>query len=56
MSKTHRASGSIGMCEEPGKIFKGKKMAGQMGNKSATALTQMVVKIDSERSLLYVRG
>ena len=35
-SKAHRAAGSIGHCEFPGKVFKGKKMAGQMGNKSAT--------------------
>lgn len=55
-SKAHRASGSIGHCEFPGKVFKGKKMAGRMGFKNATTLNQRVVKIDTERSLLYVMG
>lgn len=54
VSKTHRAAGSIGMCEDPGKIFKGKKMAGHMGNHSHTAQTQKVLKIDTERSLIYI--
>lgn len=44
------------MCEFPGKIFKGKKMAGHLGNVSATSMNQVVVKIDTERSLLYIRG
>ena len=56
MSLTHRAAGSIGMCEFPGKIFKGKKMAGHLGNQSATQLNQTVIKIDTDRSLLYIRG
>jgi len=56
VSKTHRAAGSIGMCEFPGKIFKGKKMAGHMGNQSSTSLNQMIVKVDTDRALLYVRG
>ena len=55
-SLSHRRSGSIGNNEFPGKVFKGKKMAGQLGNESATMLNQLVVKIDVERSLLYVRG
>jgi len=46
--------GSIGHCEFPGKVFKGKKMAGRLGNRSATVLNQKVVKLDTERSLLYV--
>ena len=55
-SKAHRKPGSIGNAEFPGKVFKGKKMAGQLGNKSATTLNQRVVKIDTERALLYIMG
>lgn len=55
-SKAHRAAGSIGHCEFPGKVFKGKKMAGRLGFKSATTLNQKVVKIDTDRALLYVMG
>jgi large subunit ribosomal protein L3 len=54
VSRTHRAPGSIGMCEHPGKIFKGRKMSGHMGNQSATSLNQKVVKIDTDRSLIYI--
>lgn len=56
VSLTHRAPGSIGMCEYPGKIFKGRRMAGHMGNQSATSMNQLVVKIDTDRALLYIRG
>jgi len=55
-SLSHRAPGSIGMNEFPGKVFKGKKMAGQLGDENATTLNQLVVKIDVDRSLLYIRG
>ena len=55
-SKAHRKPGSIGHAEYPGKVFKGKKMAGRLGFTSATTLNQRVVKIDTERSLLYVMG
>lgn len=55
-SKAHRAVGSIGMAEFPGKVWKGKKMAGKMGNKSATVLNQVVYKIDNERNLIYIKG
>ena len=55
-SKAHRVPGSIGQCEYPGKVWKGKKMAGRMGGKNATMLSQRVVRIDHEKSLLYVRG
>lgn len=44
------------MCEYPGKIFKGRRMSGHMGNVSSTCMNQMVVKIDTDRSLLYIRG
>ncbi len=56
VSRTHRAPGSIGMCEYPGKIFKGRKMSGHLGNQSATSMNQIVVKIDTDRALLYIRG
>ena len=55
-SKAHRKPGSIGHCEFPGKVFKGKKMAGRLGFQNSTVLNQKVVRIDTERSLLYVRG
>ena len=44
------------MCEYPGKILKGRKMAGHMGNVSATSMNQLVVKIDTDRALLYIKG
>jgi large subunit ribosomal protein L3 len=44
------------MCEYPGKIFKGRKMSGHLGNQSATSMNQIVVKIDTDRALLYIRG
>lgn len=55
-SKAHRLPGSIGQCEYPGKVWKGKKMAGRMGGISATVLNQRVVKVDMEKSLIYVLG
>lgn len=55
-SVSHRHPGSIGNREYPGKVFKNKKMAGRLGNESATVPNQMVVKIDVPRSLLYIRG
>ena len=55
-SRAHRLPGSIGQCEFPGKVIKGKKMAGQLGNQSATVMSQKVVKIDTDRSLLYIMG
>jgi large subunit ribosomal protein L3 len=55
-SVSHRHGGSIGNREWPGKVFKNKKMAGQMGNKNSTLLNQRVVKIDVDRSLLYIMG
>lgn len=55
-SKAHRLPGSIGQCEYPGKVWKGKKMAGRLGNVSATMMNQRVVRIDHEKSLLYIQG
>src|SRR5690554_870833 len=55
-SLSHRAPGSIGQNQSPGKVFKGKKMAGQMGNKQVTTQNLQVVRVDAERNLLLVRG
>ena len=55
-SLSHRALGSTGMCQTPGRVFKGKKMAGQMGNVNCTAQNQKIVKIDIEKQLILVRG
>ena len=56
VSISHRSHGSTGQCQDPGKVFKGKKMAGQMGNKRVTTLNLRVVKTDPERGLIMVRG
>lgn len=55
-SLSHRVSGSIGQNQTPGKVFKGKKMAGQMGNKRVTIQSLNIVRIDIERNLLLVKG
>lgn len=55
-SKAHRAPGSIGMCQTPGRVFKGKKMAGHMGNKQRTVQSLDLVRIDVERNLLLIKG
>lgn len=55
-SLAHRAPGSIGQNQSPGKVFKGKKMAGQMGNVKCTVQSQEVVRVDSERNLLLIKG
>ncbi|MDB5973220.1 MAG: ribosomal protein [Hydrocarboniphaga sp.] len=55
-SLSHRAPGSIGQRQSPGKVWKGKKMSGHMGNKRVTALNLDLVKIDVERNLLLVKG
>jgi large subunit ribosomal protein L3 len=55
-SLSHRAPGSIGQCQTPGRVFKGKKMAGQMGNVRSTSQNLEVVRVDQERNLLLVRG
>ncbi len=55
-SLAHRATGSIGQCQTPGRVFKGKKMAGQMGQVRRTVQNQNVVKVDAERNLLLIRG
>lgn len=55
-SLSHRAPGSIGQRQSPGKVFKGKKMAGHLGDVQRTILSQKIIKIDSERNLVLVRG
>jgi len=55
-SLSHRAAGSIGQNQTPGRVFKGKKMAGQMGNVRRTAQNLEVVRVDEERNLILVRG
>ena len=54
--KHHRAPGSIGSCSFPGRVFKGLKMAGHMGNEQVTTLNLEVVQADAERGLLLVKG
>ena len=55
-SLSHRRPGSIGQRQSPGKVWKGMKMAGHMGDRNVTALNLDVVKIDLERNLLLVKG
>jgi len=55
-SRSHRVPGSIGQNQSPGRVFKGKKMSGQMGNKQCTVLTLELVKVDVERNLLLIKG
>lgn len=54
--KKHRAPGAIGACATPARVFKGMKMAGQMGSQKVTTLNLEVVESDGERDLLLVRG
>ena len=55
-SLSHRAPGSIGQCQTPGRVFKGKKMAGHMGSVMRTIQNQRIIKIDKERQLLLIKG
>lgn len=56
VSVSHRSHGSTGQCQDPGKVFKGKKMAGQMGNERVTVQNLQIVKTDTERGLIMVKG
>ena len=56
VSVVHRSHGSTGQRQDPGKVFKGKKMAGQMGNERVTTQNLVVVKTDPERGLLMIKG
>ncbi len=55
-SISHRAPGSIGQCQTPGRVFKGKKMAGHMGSEQVTTQNVEIVRVDVERNLLLVKG
>ena len=55
-SLSHRAPGSIGQNQSPGKVFKGKKMAGQLGNKQVTTQSLELVRVDAENNLLLIKG
>ena len=56
VSVSHRSHGSTGQRQDPGKVFKGKKMAGHMGDKLRTILNLEIVKSDPENNLLYLKG
>ncbi len=55
-SLSHRAPGSIGQCQTPGRVFKGKKMAGHMGDERVTTQNLEVIRVDVERNLLLIKG
>lgn len=55
-SRSHRVPGSIGMAQDPGRVFPGQRMAGQYGNTKSTAQNLQVVRVDAERNLLLVKG
>ncbi len=56
VSISHRAHGSTGQNQDPGKVFKGKKMAGHMGNKIRTIQNIEIIKADSDNNLMYLKG
>jgi large subunit ribosomal protein L3 len=55
-SLSHRAPGSIGQCQTPGRVFKGKKMSGHMGAENVTTQGLEIVRVDAERNLLLIKG
>lgn len=56
VSISHRSIGSTGQCQDPGKVFKGKKMPGQMGNKKVTVQGLEVFGVDAELGVVYIKG
>lgn len=56
VSVSHRSHGSTGQCQDPGRVFKGKKMAGHMGSARVTTQNLQVVRTDAERGLIMVKG
>ena len=56
VSVSHRSAGSTGQCQDPGKVFKGKKMAGQYGDVHKTLQNLQVVKVDEEKNIICVKG
>ena len=55
-SLSHRAPGSIGQCQDPGRVFKGKKMPGRLGGKSVTTQNLVVIRVDERKKLLLIKG
>ena len=55
-SVSHRAPGSIGQCQTPGRVFRGKKMAGHMGSVRTTVQNLEIVRVDEQRNLLLIKG
>jgi len=55
-SLSHRAPGSIGQCQTPGRVLKGKKMAGHMGNERVTTQNLEVIKVDLDKSVILIKG
>ncbi len=55
-SRSHNSAGSIGMAQDPGRVFPGKRMAGHLGSVKSTAQKLEIVRIDAERQLLLIRG
>ena len=55
-SLSHRAHGSIGQCQTPGRVWKGKKMSGHMGNEQKTVQSLKIVDLDIENSVIYIKG
>ena len=55
-SLAHRAHGSIGQCQTPGRVWKGKKMSGHMGNVQKTVQNLKIVELDVENNIVYVKG
>ena len=56
VSAAHRSAGSTGQCQDPGKVFKGKKMAGHMGDKLRTIQNLEIIKSDMENNLIFIKG
>lgn len=55
-SVSHRVPGSIGQCRTPGRVFKGKKMSGHLGDERVTVQSLQIVRVDAERNFLLVKG
>ncbi len=55
-SLSHRAPGSIGQCQTPGRVWKGKKMAGQMGNVKVTTQGLEIARVDADNNLILIKG
>lgn len=55
-SKAHRKAGSIGMAQDPGRVFPGKKMSGRLGGQKNTTQNLEIARLDNERSLIYIKG